>query len=520
MTVFGRLGSLFVVLGGVAFLLVDGLRSPPGLWYVAAGIAAGTTMVLYTVVSSPSPPRRPQPAPEPVPPGTSEESTTESGTQQIGSHPTETEHTAESTVSAEQEPEPAGDNDPNPPKPPISEEPEPLASEETDPTSTMAKKPRSPPADTETTQRTASYTEFSRTRKTTSMSTHRQRHVTNTASPRRNLSTETDNPYFKPVDSSRAIKFIQVDTRFSYLDVDWGPEFISLDPIPDLVEVDVGPSAVSHELVRSPIEIKISSFIKSLFMPPPGNASADARDETIQSVDVSDGRAHHQRDDTRARQRQVTRDTQETRHREQDWHVDRCRNLLTAADRRQQSAETWPPSSDREPVDGGRATADTAGYDNWSDSTAPSFGRFGDGRSPGWEPVMDEEPTEPQDVGIIDEPTVDAGLDRSPLRWEGDPFGLPDVAAGFSGVEEQVVEPVEQPGLGFGISDLEPDVPMEEPVMDPELGAERLGLDEFAEPPADGFSMPGVDVESGSNPLLPDAESFFPEEAEDDWLTF
>jgi hypothetical protein len=70
------------------------------------------------------------------------------------------------------------------------------------------------------------------------------------------------------------------------------------------------------------------------------------------------------------------------------------------------------------------------------------------------------------------------------------------------------------------MSDLEPDVPMEESVMDPELGAERLGLDEFGEPPADGFSTPGVDIESGSNPLLPDAESFFPEEAEDDWLTF
>jgi len=60
MTVFGRLGALFVVLGGSALLFVDALRSPPGLWYAATGIVAGTTMMAYRVISSPSP-RRLQP---------------------------------------------------------------------------------------------------------------------------------------------------------------------------------------------------------------------------------------------------------------------------------------------------------------------------------------------------------------------------------------------------------------------------------------------------------------------------
>ncbi|ELZ21068.1 hypothetical protein C475_18958 [Halosimplex carlsbadense 2-9-1] len=387
-------------------------------------------------------------------------------------------------------------------------------------------KQQSLPADTVTTQRTASHTDSPRTRKTTSTSTHRQRHVTSTASPRRNLSTGTDNPYFKPVDSSREIKFIQVDTRFSYLDVDWEPEFIGLDPVPDLVEVDVGPSAVSHELVRSPIEIKISSFIKSLFTPSPEDAGADAWDETTQSVDASDGRARHRRDDTRARRRQVTRDNQETWYREQDRHVDRPRDPLTAADRRQQPVETWPGSFGRKPVDSRRDTADTAGYGDREDMGVFVGGRSGNRRLLGWEPGMDEEPIGLQDTSRADEPAADVGMDYSPPQWESpqwdaDPFGLADVDSGFSEPEEPVFEPVAQSDLGFGMSDWEPEVPIEKPVIDPDVGAEMLGLDGFAEPADEAAGLSGLDAETGSNPLFPDGESFFPEEdLEDDWLTF
>ena len=139
---------------------------------------------------------------------------------------------------------------------------------------------------------------------------------------------------------------------------------------------------------------------------------------------------------------------------------------------------------------------------------------------------MDEEPIGAQDMGIVDEPAVDVGMDSSPPQWEppqwdADPFGLTDVDPGFSEPEEPVVKPVAQSYLDFGVSDWEPEVPIEEPVMDPEVGEEMLGLDGLAEPPDEAAGLPGLDAETGSNPLLPEGESFFPEEdAEDDWLTF
>lgn len=72
----------------------------------------------------------------------------------------------------------------------------------------------------------------------------------------------TDNSDFKPVDSSHEFDFLQVDTKFSYVDIDFGPELIGLDPVPDLIEIDIGPSSVNQELVRSPVEIKISACSK------------------------------------------------------------------------------------------------------------------------------------------------------------------------------------------------------------------------------------------------------------------
>jgi hypothetical protein len=331
MTVVGRLGPLFVVLGGAALLFVDGLRSPPGLWYAAASIVAGTTMILYTAISSPSP-RRPQPAPEPASPGTSEESGRASTTRQTDPTPADTEQTAKSTESVEHEPKPTGDNDLDPSKLPTSEKSE--------TPSTAVKKPQHFSAKTQPTQRTSSYTGSSRTRKTPRTSTHRQRHIASTAAPKRNHSTGTDNPYFKPVDSSGEIKFVQIDTKFSYIDVDWGPEFIGLDPIPDLVEFDVGPSAVSHELVRSPVEIKISSFLKALLAPTPRSSGTVASNDSTWPSTAADNHARRRTDDTATRRRSAPRDTRETRYRGQDRRVERRREPLTAADRRQHPAET------------------------------------------------------------------------------------------------------------------------------------------------------------------------------------
>lgn len=518
MPVFGRLGALFVVLGGAALLLVDGLRSPPGLWYAAASVVAGTMMVAYTVISSPSP-RRPQPASEPASPSTSDESTTASTTHQSDSQSIDGAQTAEVTESANREVKPASDEDLGPSDPPTSDE-------QPEPPSTTVKRPQPLPANTKTTQRTTSYTNSSRTRKMVRTATRRKRHVTSTASPRRKPSTRTDNSYFTPVEWSREIKFTQVDTRFSYLDIDWGLEFIGLDPIPDLIEVDVGLSAVSQELVRSPVEIKISSLLKALLAPTSRSSGTAVSDGSTRPSKATDNLTHRRIDDARTGRRPTTRDAWETRYRKQNRRVDRHREPLAAFDERQQLAETRPQSSYWEPVNRHRTTADTPGYGSWEDMGASNGGRSGDHRSSEWELIVEERPISTQEMGAVDEPPVDVGIDYSPPRWDppqwdADPFGLADFDSGFSEPEEPVMEPFEQPELGFGMSDWEPNVSIEKPTMDLGIGAEMLGLDGFAEPPEEAVGLPGLDVESGSNPLLPDTERFFPkEDVEDDWLSF
>ena len=516
MTVVGRLGALFVVLSGVAILFVDGFRSPPGLWYAAAGIVAGTTMILYTAISSPSPPR-PQAAPGPTSPETSEGSSGPSTTRRTHPTPVDTEQTAKSTESVEYEPEPASDNDADSPELPTSEKSETPSS--------VVKKPQHFSAKTQSTQRTSSYTGSSRTRKTRITSTHRRRHIASTAAPRQNHSTGTGNSYFKLVDSSGETKIVQIDTKFSYIDIDWGPELIGLDPIPDLVEVDVGPSAVSYELVRSPVEIKISSLLKSLLAPTSISSGTPASNDSTRPSAVADNRARRRTDDTTTGRRLAPRDTWENRHREQDRHVDHRREPLMDADRRQHPAETWPQSSG--PAENPRpTTADTIGYGGREEMGTFDGARSSGRRSLDWEPVMDEEPIGPQDVGIADEPAVDVGMDYSPPRWEpqqwdADSFGLTDVDPGFSELEELAVEPVEQPELGFGRSDWESGVLIKGPVIDPEIGVETLGFDGFEEPPEGSIDLSGLDVENRSNPLFSEAESSFPAaDGKDDWLTF
>lgn len=205
--------------------------------------------------------------------------------------------------------------------------------------------------------------------------------------------------------------------------------------------------------------------------------------------------------------------------------MDHRREPLMDADRRQHPAETWSQSSGS--AENPRpTTADTIGYGGREEMGTFDGARSSDRRSLDWEPVMDEEPIGPQDVGIADEPAVDVGMDYSPPRWEpqqwdADSFGLTDVDPGFSELEESAVEPVEQPELGFGRSDWESGVLIKEPVIDPEIGVETLGFDGFEEPPEGSIDLSGFDVENRSNPLFSEAESSFPaEDGKDDWLTF
>ncbi len=517
MTVIVRLASLFVAIGGIALLIVDGLQSQPGLWYAVAGIVAGTLMIQYTAVLSSSR-QRTQPTPEPASSGRSEESKRGSTTRQTDPTPAGTKQTAQSTESVEHEPELASENNRNPPELPTSEKSE--------IPSTAVKKPQHFSAKNQATQRKSSYTNSSRTRKTSRTSTHQQRHIASTATSKRNHATGIDNSYFKPVDSSSEIKFIQIDTRFSYIDVDWGPEFIGLDPFPDLIEVDIGPSAVSYDLVRSPVEIKISSFLKALLAPSPRSSGTTASNDSTRPSMATNNHARRETDDTATRRRSEPRDTYDTRYPEQDRRVEYHREPLTNTDRQQQPAETWLQSSGSETETHHPSTSDTTDYGSREEMGTYDGRRSNDRRSLGWEPVMDKEPIESQDMGVAGEPAVNVGMNYSPPerespQWHSDPFGLTDVDLGVSEFEEPVMEPVEKPELGFGMSDWEPGLLIEEPVMDPEIGTEMLGLDGFAEPPEDAIGLPGRDVENRSNPLFPEVESFFPEEdAEDDWLTF
>jgi hypothetical protein len=517
---FGRLGALVVALSGAELLLVGGFRPSPGLWYAAIGLVAGTTIIGYTVISSTFR-RRPQATPEPTYPSASNESTTASTTQQIDSQPVETPQTAESTKSTDLELVPASDDNADLPELPTSEENSEQLSTPIEDSQPLLKKAQTP-------QRTASYTNSSRTKKTATTSIRQNRHVTSSDPPSRNPTTGTDNQYFKPVDSSREVKFAQIDTRFSYLDIDWGPEFIGFDPIPDLVEVDVGPSAVSHELVRSPVEIKISSFLKALFAPTLRSSGTAAPNDSTQPSIAADNHARRRTDDTTTSRKSAPCDTYETLHSDQDRHVGRRREPLTAADRQQVPAKTWPrPSiSSPEPNNHCPTTADTTNYGSREEMGIFDSRRSSDRRSLGFEPVIREEPIEPQEVGVADDPSVDMGMNHSlpqwvPPQWDADPFGLDDFSLGFSEPTESVMDLAEQPELGFGMSDWEPGMLFDEPVVDPDAGAEMFGLDELTEPSEGAVGLPGSDVDNGSNPLLPEAESFFQEpDAEDDWLSF
>lgn len=516
MTVSGRLGTLLVVLGGAAFLLMDGLHSPPGLWYVAGSVVAGTTMIGYTVIPSSS--RRPKTIPDPTPsPSTSTGSKRDSTTRQTDSQPTSSEQPADSTESTDQEPDSVRVKDPDSTEPPFSEEPElPL---------TTVEKSHHFPAKTRTTKRIASHTGTSRTRKTASKSTYRKSQVTSTASKGPSPSSETDNSYFTPVDSSREIKFAQADTTFSYVDIDWGPEVIGLDPIPDLIEVDVGPSVWSQELVRSPVEFKMSSLLKSLLTPTPRRTGAPTADDSTRPSSTTDSHTRQRTDAPRPRREQVTRDSRETRYREEDRLADRTTDRLTAFDRMNQSTGKRPQSPEREPGNRRQPTADVVDFGGWENEAATGGGYFDDRPFLQWEPLK-EEPICTQDVETVDEPAVDVGLAYSP-PWsnppqpDADPFGMRDFDPGFAEPGGSGLDSVEQSDLGFGAFDWEPDVSIMEPAVEPGFGEEMYGLDGFAKPPDEAAGLLNFNSDNGANPLLPAAEGFFPgTDFEEDWLSF
>lgn len=510
MAVSSRLGVLLVILSGGALLLVDGFRSPPRLWYATGGIIAGITLIVYPAISSSS--RRSKPSSYPTPsPSTPADSTTGSTTQQ-----TDSEQIAHSTESATQEPDLASQKD--------SDRTESLPSEEPELPSTTVKRSQRLPVKPRTTKRTTSYTKTSGTRNRASTSTFGDKRATSMVSKGRSPSSGIDNTYFKPVDSSHEFKFLQVDTKFSCVDIDFGPEFIGLDPIPDLIEVDIGPSAASQELIRSPIEIKISALLKALLAPTPRRRIATTVGDSTETSTVIDRHTHQRANDARRRRKQDIHDSQETQYRELDQCTTWTADPLTTFSGMGQSTGRRPQSPNHEPGNRHQPTADVTGFDGWEQRSATAGGYFGDHPSPGRDPLM-EEFIRTQDSAAVDEPAADVGLDYSapqwePPQWDVDPFEMSDFGPGLAEPKESAFGSVEQAEPSFGAFDWEPSVSIEEPEVDPEFGKEVFGLDGFAESREEMVGLPGFDTGNSLNPLFPDAAGFSDEDLEEDWLSF
>jgi hypothetical protein len=339
----------------------------------------------------------------------------------------------------------------------------------------------------------------------------------------RGPSSGTDNTYFKPVDLSHEFNFLQVDTKFSYVDIDFGPEFIGLDPIPDFIEVDIGPSAVSQELVRSPVEIKISALLKALLAPTPCRRDAATADDSTGMATAIDRHTHQRANDARPREKQTIRDSQGTQSHESDQYTTWAADPLTTFSRMGQSTERRPQSPDYEPENCHQPTADVTGFGGWEQRSVTAGGYVGDQPSPGMDLLM-EKSIRTQDSAPVDEPATDVGLDYSPPRWEppywdANSFGMSDFGTGLAEPTESAFGSVEQTEPSFGAFDWKSSVSIEE--VDLGFGDEMFGLNGFAESRKEMVGLPGFDTGNGPDLLFPDTEGFFSDEdLEEDWLSF
>ena len=328
---------------------------------------------------------------------------------------------------------------------------------------------------------------------------------------RRGPPSETNNTYFKPVDSSHEFKFLQVDTRFSYVDIDIGPEFIGLDPIPDLIEVDIGPSAVSQELVQSPVEIKISALLKSLLAPTPRRRGVTATDDRTETSTAIDGHTHQWANDARPRRKQTIRDSQETQHGELYQFANRTADPITAFSGMNQSTERRPQPHNHEPENYQQLTADVTGFDGWKNKAATGRDSYDDWPSVRRDPLM-EEAIRTQDSGAVNESTSDVGLNYSPLQWDVDLFGMSDFDLGLNKPEKAAFGSVEPAEPSFGAFDWESSVSIEKPAVEPGFDEEMFGQDGSAESREEVVGLPRLDTENDTSPLVPDGEGFLSDE--------
>jgi hypothetical protein len=305
-----------------------------------------------------------------------------------------------------------------------------------------------------------------------------------------------------------------------------GAEFIGLDVVPDLVEVDVGPSVVSYELVRSPIELNLTSILTTLLTPTGRRSNrATATDSEQPSRPVAN-HTRRQVDETHGEPRWTASEPIEHGGHQQSSRLYHDHERLPAADRRRHPANPSVHASGADPDLDHSSTAATDDYSRREERGHDDVTWNGGCDTRGWESEIAQIPNEPEDLGVVAPPTIDQGVPHvshewSPAQWDTDPFGLTDVDSGFDAVDESVAEPLEAVGLGRTNTDWEPGIVDEEPVSDLEIGTEGLGFEEFAECAEAMGGLPGLDVEPVSNPLFPDTERDFTEEhTMDDWPTF
>lgn len=551
MAVVGRLTTLFVVISGAAFLFMDDLipawfpssieaiagsagqlgNSLPDVVLYSVGITAAVSLlVAYQLVSTP-PARRARPARRAISTGTS-------------TNPTASTAVSSTNVDQPSKVVEASNEDTEPPQE-VRQSQSDISSSAADPQpSTIQQESQQLLTQSQEIHRTTTRTRSAFSQIPVQRPARPTSRGYRTAPQRQTPASESDTPYFKPAEYDRSIRFADVDTTFSYLDVDVGPSFFEFDPVPDLVEIKIGPSAVSYDLVRSPIEIKISSLLKALLAPTPHSPDAAPQNKNTQSPTTQSKHTRRRPDDTRHSKALGPRYIREPVDCEQPQSRHRTAEPVDSVEVEERSNRTTSQPAVEGLIDHGSSSLDTSPpvslNHNKPADRAPSHSLFseqelepistpdiGPGENPAFEPVYDEQWEEDTQANVAPEysPTQ-----AKPPRWEEpDPFGLNQFDQEFSEFDEPLVESVEpapavfddQNPSNLGEFNSDHDIPTLGPSMDPGMAEEMLTPIGFEKIPDDQLGLSGASTVDESNPLFPESEDMFSSEfAEDDWLFF
>lgn len=373
-----------------------------------------------------------------------------------------------------------------------------------------------------------------------------QKTVTRTTSQRQTPSSTPRNKYFKPVDWNRSIRVADVDTRFSYVDIDGAPKIFDLDVAPDIVEIDLGPSAVSHELVRSPIEIKISSLLKNLLQPTPTSSDTAPPPETPQEETSTRNRSLNRPENPRTAPAQDTPYSQDHHYRGQVPTAHRLEDPVEYTGADEWSKGNRPSTHSQDTRLPGYATPYDYDSNGWGGEETPDKWVAGQDDVAEWGQGPAEELIGVSDMLAVDEPTHrpvqvesgDIGY-QSGVNWEYSPPRVdppqvdgPDLPelGNFGGMLHEpdapfadAVDPWDGPSdehmFGPENNEYAPEASAVEPAVDPGIGEDMFGLSPFEESVEEAIETFGGFGEVDSDPLFPEVEDDSFDEP-NDWLTF